>query len=213
MNSTSFFEDIYEENIYPQDNIYQKNHVPSKEEYILNKLKNKISLLEKSYDTYIKIINDYSKEIMKLREILFTNRKLNVKNLDKSNNLIKEQNFIINENKDIEQDIMKIKEAIEIIELIGINNYEEIQKKLHQINLLQQNQKNRNNHLDNSLHKNYSEEIKLIKKYPKKKYPKKKYPKKNIIETNIIKENKIEDIYQSSYNLRNKKRRRHVIEE
>ena len=193
MNITSFFEDIYEKNIYSQDNIHQKNHVPSKEEDISNKLKNKISLLEKSYDTYIKIINDYSKEIMKLREKLFTNHKLNVKNLDKSNNLLKEQNFIINENKDIDQDIMKTKEAIEIIELVGIHNYEEIQKKLHKINLLHQDQKNLNNHLDNSFHKNHSEETKIIKK--------------NIIETNNL-----EDIYQSSYNLRNKKRKRHIVE-
>ena len=65
-----------------------------KKKNLHNKLKNKISLLEKSYDTYIKIINDYSKEIMKLREKLFTNRKLNVKNLDKSNNLLKEQLLI-----------------------------------------------------------------------------------------------------------------------
>ena len=194
MNITSsFFEDIYEKNMYFQDNIYQKNYVTSNEKDISNKLKNKKNLLEKSYDTYIKIINDYSKEIMILRDSLFTNRKLNVKNLNKSNNLIKEQNFIINENKDIEQDIRKIKEAIEIIETVGINNYEEIQKKLHKINLLHQDQKNLHNYLDNYFHKNHSEENKLIRK--------------NIIEDNII-----EDIYQSSYNLRNKKRKRYAVE-
>jgi len=182
MNTTSFFEDIYEKNISSQDNIYQKNYIPSKEEDISNKLKNKICLLEKSYDTYIKVINNYSKQIMKLRENLFTNRKLNVENLDKSNNLLKEQNFIINENKDIEQDIMKTKEAIEIIEIVGIHNYGEIQKKLHKINLLQQDQKIINNHLDNSFHKNNKEE-----------------------------KNNKEDIYQPSYNFRNKKRKSHVL--
>ena len=77
---------------------------------------------------------------------------------------------------------MKTKEAIEIIEIVGIHNYGEIQKKLHKIDLLHQDQKNLNNHLDNSFHKN-----------------------------NIDEKNKLEDIHQRSYNLRNKKRKSHVL--
>ena len=105
---------------------YKKNIFNENNNKLIIKLQKEKIKIEKNIKDYKNIINTYSLDIIKLKKNAFKNLSKNMDKLEKSNELLKEQNFFINEKLTLEKNISLIDNSIELINVVGETFYYKI---------------------------------------------------------------------------------------
>ena len=98
---------------------YKKNIFNENNNKLIIKLQKEKIKIEKNIKDYKNIINTYSLDIIKLKKNAFKNLSKNMDKLEKSNELLKEQNFFINEKMALEKNTSLIDNSIELINIVG----------------------------------------------------------------------------------------------
>ena len=98
---------------------YKKNIFNENNNKLIIKLQKEKIKIEKNIKDYKNIIDTYSLDIIKLKKNAFKNLSKNIHKLKKSNELLKEQNFFINEKMALEKNTSLIDNSIELINIVG----------------------------------------------------------------------------------------------
>ena len=97
---------------------YKKNIFNENNNKLIIKLQKEKIKIDKNIKDYKNIIDTYTLDIIKLNKIISMNIRKHVNKFKKIDELIKEQNFIINEKIALEKNISLIDNSIELINLV-----------------------------------------------------------------------------------------------